>query len=85
MTDLNEEKARTLTSGLTGYQGYFVGLEAERARSAKLVEALGNIRSVSLNPDLGQIVGSEHYEGAWLECVGIAVDALAAYRKAAKP
>lgn len=43
-----------------------------------LVEVLERISTVSqFNPRFGQIVDSEHYEGAWLECVGIAVEAMA--------
>jgi hypothetical protein len=39
-------------------------------------EALEKIAAGRLNPDLGQIVGSEHYEGAWLDGVEMAREAL---------
>lgn len=41
-------------------------------------EALEKISKVDLkyDPLIGQIVGSEHYEAAWLDCCEIAKDAL---------
>lgn len=50
-----------------------ISLESENER---LRGALEEIVTVKLDPELGQIVGSEHYEGAWLDCVEIARAAL---------
>jgi hypothetical protein len=46
----------------------------------RLRAALEKIANVELNPELGQIVDSMHYEAAWLECAGIAREALTAKR-----
>lgn len=46
---------------------------AERDR---YLRAIQEICVVSLDPELGQIIGSEHYEKAWLDCMEIAKQAL---------
>jgi hypothetical protein len=53
-----------------------------RSQIKILVEALEKIGSVQLDPGLGQIVGSEHYEGAWLECIELAHGALQTFKEA---
>lgn len=53
-------------------------LESERQTSERYKNALEIISEVSIGdfPELDQIVGSEHYEAAWLRCSGIASFAL---------
>ncbi len=46
----------------------------------RLREALEKINKVGLDRELGQIVGSEHYEKAWLDCVLLAGEALQDHR-----
>ncbi len=50
----------------------------------KMKEALTSISLMGLDPEMGQIVGSEHYEKAWLDCMTIAREALAEAEKVLK-
>lgn len=55
-------------------------LSQQEERIEVLQKALRKITTVSqFGRDGGPIVTSEHYEGAWLDCVDIAVKALAKY------
>jgi len=53
-------------------------LDSLRAENEKLKLALNKICSVTqFDHPISQIIGSEEYEGAWLDCVEIAKEALA--------
>lgn len=53
-------------------------LDSFRAENEKLKLALNKICSVTqFDHPTSQIIGSEEYEGAWLDCVEIAKEALA--------
>lgn len=47
----------------------------------ELVERLEKISITGLDPNLGQIVGSEHYEKAWLDCVEVANETIAKHKQ----
>lgn len=66
-----EEEARLYTTLCCETMGAIL---AERKR---LREALTKVNKQGLDRALGQIVGSEHYEKAWLDCVEEAGKALA--------
>ena len=51
-------------------------LSKEQALRERYAKALKRIQILGLDVSLGQIVGSEHYEKAWLDCVEIATEAL---------
>jgi hypothetical protein len=53
-----------------------VARDLAREDATRYREALEKIAAGRLNPDLGQIVGSEHYEGAWLDGVEMVREAL---------
>lgn len=57
-------------------------LHSEREWSEALVKALEQIRKVSqFDHAKSQIIGSEEYEGAWLDCVEIAREVLEKHRE----
>lgn len=65
-----EKEVATLQERLEQYQSI-------AANNVRLREALEKILKVSqFGRDGGPIVTSEHYEGAWLDCVDIAEEAL---------